>query len=306
MMHGLLPLVKPRGITSHDAVARVRRVFRRQKAGHFGTLDPVAEGLLLVGLGKGTRFFQFYQSRRKIYFGVVKFGISTNTYDIEGVPVGEPGEIDLAKVDLEGLLTRFRGRILQVPPIYSAKKMKGKPLYEYARRGVEITPKPVEVEIFSLSGRVLDSSRLEFRAETGSGVYLRSLAHDMGQDLGCGAHLESLCRESVGEFNIRDAVTLEDLESASASGDCARFVIPLEDLLPEWPRLIVGEAGRNCVLNGNPLWTRDVVRMVSAVPSPWYRVFSESGRLVALVSRDDNGPRFNPKMVFPEESPFSD
>lgn len=300
-MHGLLPLVKPKGITSHDAVARVRRVFVRQKAGHFGTLDPIAEGLLLVGLGRGTRFFQFYQSRRKIYSGVVKFGISTDTYDVEGVPQGEPGEVDLGKVDLEALLKRFRGRIVQVPPVYSAKKMKGKPLYAYARRGVEVTPKPVEVDVYSLSGRSLDASRLEFRAETGSGVYLRSLAHDLGQVLGCGAHLESLCRESVGEFSVRDAVTLEELESETISGDRPRFVIPLEELLPEWPQLIVGEEGCNCVLNGNPLWARDVVRMVSAVPSPWYRVFSESGRLVALVSRDDNGPRFNPKMVFPEE-----
>jgi len=302
MMHGLLPLVKPKGITSHDAVARVRRVFRRQKAGHFGTLDPVAEGLLLVGLGKGTRFFQFYQSRHKTYTGVVKFGVSTDTYDVEGVPAGEPGQVDLGQVDLEALLSRFRGSIVQVPPVYSAKKMKGKPLYSYARRGVEVTPKPVEVEVFSLEGRVLDSSRMAFRAETGSGVYLRSLAHDMGQALGSGAYLESLCRESIGEFNIGDAVTLECLESPTGTEDPSRFVIPLEDLLPEWPQLIVGKVGYDCVLNGNPLWARDVVRMVSAVPSPWYRVFSESGRLVALVSRDDTGPRFNPRMVFPEES----
>jgi len=302
MIHGLLPLIKPAGITSHDAVEQVRRVFPRHKAGHFGTLDPIAEGVLLVGLGKGTRLFQFYQSRRKVYSGVVLFGVATDTYDAEGTPQGEPVAVDLAQIDLEGLLGRFRGRITQIPPVYSAKKMRGRPLYSYARRGVPVTPKPVEVEVFALSGRLVDSRRLEFRAETGSGVYLRSLAHDLGRVVGCGAHLEKLCREGVGEFNMENATELSVLAAAAGAGDPSRFVIPMEKLLPEWPSLVVGKEGRQRILNGNPLGTRDVTRMVSAVPSPLYRVFDQSGQLLALVSRDETGPRFNPRMVFPDDS----
>ncbi|MDY0297879.1 MAG: tRNA pseudouridine(55) synthase TruB [Acidobacteriota bacterium] len=298
MTHGLLPVAKPGGITSHDAVKRVRRVFPGHKVGHFGTLDPIAEGLLLVGIGKGTRLFQFYQSCRKVYSGVVRFGVATTTYDVEGEPVGDPREIDLNGVEIEKLLQRFRGRITQVPPIYSAKKMHGRPLYAYAREGVEVIPKPVEVDIFALSADVIDSCRLSFRAETGGGVYMRSLAHDMGQILGCGAFLESLSRDAVGEFKLADAIGVADLEKRSREEDPGRFVIPMENLLPDWPILVVGAAGKHAVLNGNPLWTRDVTRMVSAVPSPWYRVLDESGQLVALVSREDNGPRFNPRMVF--------
>lgn len=301
MMHGLLPLVKPKGITSHDAVKRVRRVFPGHKAGHFGTLDPIAEGLLLVGIGQGTRLFQFYQACRKVYSGVVRFGVATTTYDSEGTQVGEPGEIDLFTVDLEALLSRFRGRITQVPPVYSAKKMHGRPLYSYARKGIEVIPKPVEVDVFALSADVIDAYRLEFCAQTGAGVYLRSLAHDMGKILGCGAHLESLSRDAVGEFKRQDAVELAALEQTEDGNDPARFVVPMEKLLPDWPTLVAGKEGKCSVLNGNPLWVRDVTRMVSAVPSPMYRVLDEAGRLVALVSREDNGPRFTPRMVFPED-----
>ncbi|HDP95875.1 MAG TPA: tRNA pseudouridine(55) synthase TruB [Candidatus Aminicenantes bacterium] len=302
MIHGLLPLAKPAGITSHDAVQHVRRVFPGHKAGHFGTLDPIAEGLLLVGIGQGTRLFQFYQLCRKVYSGVVRFGVATTTYDAEGTPVGDPKEIDLFGVDLETLLNRFRGRITQVPPAYSAKKMHGRPLYAYARKGIEVIPKPVEVEVFALSGRVVDARRLEFSAQTGSGVYLRSLAHDMGQILGCGAYLEHLSRDAVGEFKLEDAVDLAELERRQDGGnDPSRFVVPMEKLLPDWPTLAVGKEGKRSVLNGNPLWVRDVTRMVSAVPSPMYRVMDESGHLVALVSREDNGPRFSPRMVFPED-----
>jgi len=301
MMHGLLPLVKPKGITSHDAVKRVRRVFPGHKAGHFGTLDPIAEGLLLVGIGKGTRLFQFYQACRKVYSGVVRFGVATTTYDGEGTPVGEPAEIDLFGVDLEALLNRFRGRITQVPPAYSAKKMHGRPLYSYARKGIEVVPKPVEVDVFALSASVIDAQRLEFLAQTGSGVYLRSLAHDMGQILGCGAYLEHLSRDAVGEFKLEDAVDLAGLELENSGNDPSRFVVPMEKLLPDWPVLVVGKEGERSVLNGNPVWLRDVTRMVSAVPSPMYRVMNESGHLVALVSREDNGPRFSPRMVFPED-----
>ncbi|MBN2345579.1 MAG: tRNA pseudouridine(55) synthase TruB, partial [Candidatus Aminicenantes bacterium] len=226
MIHGLIAVHKEKGVSSHDVVARVRRLFHTRKAGHFGTLDPNATGLLLVALGQATRFFDFYVKQDKFYSGLIRFGYATTTYDGEGTPLGTKAAIDLRETDLEALLAGFRGRLLQEPPAFSAKKFKGRPLYTYARRRQPVRVPPVEVTIHELSGRVVDGETLEFRARTSSGTYIRSLAHDLGQKLGCGAFLLELKRERIGSFHLEQALTLEQAESLVAAGKTLQAVVP--------------------------------------------------------------------------------
>jgi tRNA pseudouridine55 synthase len=302
--HGLILVNKPSRITSHAVVDQIRKLFMIKKVGHFGTLDPVAEGLLLIGMGNATKFFDFYIKKRKLYSGSITFGYATTTYDTEGEPLGEPQDIDLRKIDINKLLEGFRGRQMQFPPIYSAKKFKGKPLYKYARENKtgDIEVKAVEVEIFSLEAKVIDETHLWFRAETSSGTYIRSLAHDMGQKLGVGAHLGELLREGVGEFRLEKAFTLEQLAVCVEAGGIPGVVIPIEALLPEFPKIIVSPGGRRSVLNGGPLLPADVVKIISTKNqeknSEYFRLFDDEGKLLGLTGKDPKLMQFKPHIVF--------
>ena len=301
MIHGLILIDKPPGITSHTVVDMVRKLFKIKKVGHFGTLDPQAEGLILVGMGNATKFFDFYIKKRKLYTGKVTFGYATTTYDTEGEPTSEKKDVDLHKVDIPALLSRFKGKQLQVPPIYSAKKFKGKPLYKYVRenKDIEIEVKPVNIEIYSLEGRIVDAKSLRFKVETSSGTYIRSLAHDMGREVGVGAYLEELKREGVGEFHLRDAFTLEEIARHVEEGEIAKVVTPIEALLPEFPKIIVGQGGRKAVLNGMPLVPGDILKIISAESNENFRLFDDEGKLLAIARKDEKLMRFKPYIVFP-------
>jgi tRNA pseudouridine55 synthase len=298
LIQGLIVLNKPGNITSHDAVDKIRTIFNMKKVGHFGTLDPLAEGILLIALGKATKFFDFYVKKRKLYSGIIKFGYATTTYDSEGAPVSEKKEIDLRKTDIKEILSGFTGKIAQVPPIYSAKKVKGKPLYKYARENIEVKIKPVNIEIFSLQGKVLGKDTLWFEALTSSGTYIRSLAHDIGQKTGVGAFLESLKRVKIGEFDIRDSVTLERLTEEVKSGNIPKVVTPIESLLPEFPKIIVNQGGRKAVLNGMPLEVKDIIKVLSTEKSEYFRLFDEEGKLLSISRKDVKLMRFNSFIVF--------
>jgi len=301
MIHGLIVVNKPPGITSHTVVDKVRKLFKIKKVGHFGTLDPLAEGLILIGMGNATKFFDFYIKKKKLYMGKITFGFATTTYDTEGEPTSEKKAVDLKKIDIDALLAGFKGKQLQVPPIYSAKKFKGKPLYKYARenKAVEIELKPVAIEIFSLECKVMDEKTLWFRTETSSGTYIRSLAHDMGQKVGVGAYLEELKREGVGEFGLHEAYTLEELARHVEAGEISKVVTPIEALLPEFPKIIVNQGGRKAVLNGMPLIPGDILRILSAESSDNFRLFDDEGKLLAIAGKDKKLMRFKPYIVFP-------
>jgi tRNA pseudouridine55 synthase len=210
-MNGVLIIDKPSGLTSHDVVNRVRRLLNQRSVGHLGTLDPMATGVLPLVIGNFTRLAQFYVNSEKTYEGAVRFGFCTDTYDAEGEPTSEPKGINLRQEDLEPVLARFRGVIEQVPPPFSAKKIKGVPAYKLARKQKEVKLAPVQVEIKELEVLGVDIDRMRFRARVASGTYMRSVAHDLGQVMGCGAHLESLRRTTVAEFTLDDAHTLEEL-----------------------------------------------------------------------------------------------
>jgi tRNA pseudouridine55 synthase len=232
-MNGVIIVDKPAGWTSHDVVNRMRRVLQQRSIGHLGTLDPLATGVLPLVTGSLTRLAQFYISSEKTYEGVIRFGFATNTYDADGEPLqtnvgtkeshvgaaapacpsGRRPDLDLDS--LQTLAAQFHGLIQQVPPPFSAKKIQGVPAYKLARRQQEVVLQPVEVEVKEFVITAVHADRAHFRARVSSGTYMRSIAHEMGQRLACGAHLESLRRTSVAEFDITQAHTLEEIEACA-------------------------------------------------------------------------------------------
>jgi tRNA pseudouridine55 synthase len=228
--HGLLPVYKKAGPTSHDIVDIARKALGERRIGHTGTLDPMAEGMLLLCVGRATRLQQYLLSWDKTYHGVVRLGYATTTYDAEGEaidPQGEPPEINRAMLD--EIEQSFSGKIKQIPPPYSAKKVAGRKLYELARSGEQVIVEPKEVTVHSLKIDGVEQGFLPLQASTSSGFYVRSLAHDMGLHLGCGAHLHSLRRVCIGPYSIEDAITQDDLEATTEPEEIVNG--------PRWVRL---------------------------------------------------------------------
>jgi len=210
-MNAVLIIDKPAGLTSHDVVNRARRILHERSIGHLGTLDPLATGVLPLVTGNLTRLAQFYTSSEKTYEGTIRFGFATDTYDAEGDPTTAPQTVNLNREVIEAQAARFRGVIQQTPPPFSAKKIKGVPAYKLARKQKEVILQPVQVEIKEFEILAVSVDRVRFRARVASGTYMRSVAHEMGQALTCGAHLESLRRTSVAEFTLEDAHTLDEV-----------------------------------------------------------------------------------------------
>jgi tRNA pseudouridine55 synthase len=289
MIHGVVIVDKPGGITSHDVVARVRRVFAEKTVGHLGTLDPMATGVLPVVLGRYTRLAQFYGDSVKGYEGEIRFGFATDTYDADGEGTTEEQPTD--HLTLQAILEvsrSFLGRQLQAPPAYSAKKINGVPAYKHARKNqaVELEPVPVEVFEFSIEGYA--EGRARFRALVSSGTYIRSLAHELGRKLGTGAHLSALRRTRAGEFSIEDAHTFEDLEML---GDARleTFIHPRR-LLPDIPAVTVTDETAGYIRNGR------AVNLPDMSNSKLVKVFQGQRDLIAVASRVA-GTLFHAKVV---------
>lgn len=303
-LDGLLVIDKPPGMTSHDVVQRVRRALGTPRAGHGGTLDPDATGVLLVAVGQATRFFPFLSKENKVYEGRISLGFATDTYDASGRPASEPC---LELPDLETVaeaMKAFEGRILQTPPPYSAKKLAGQPVYKLARAGKAVILEPVTVSVSRFSLRSYRPPELEFEAACSAGTYIRSLAHDLGRRLGCGAHLAALRRTSVGPYALAEAVPLAALEEAAARGETEGVGLrPLEQLLPEAPRVAVRPEAEAYIKNGRTLEPAHVIP-----PAPSFGglagpeaapvcLVSGEGRLLALARPSPDGTGLHPFLV---------
>jgi tRNA pseudouridine55 synthase len=236
---GALVIDKPRGKTSHDIVDAVRHLAGFRQIGHLGTLDPLATGVLVLMLGKATRLVRFYSGRRKRYTAGFRFGLATDSYDSEGKALGPDTAPTLNRAQLEKLANHRVGLFQQMPPIFSAKKIHGRPAYELARRNQPVELKPVEVEVFEYRLTEIEGNVARFVIECSSGTYIRSLAHEMGEQIGCGAHLTEICRTAVGEFSLQQAIKLEELAEAARNGKLESCLIKLEHLLPNYPRATV-------------------------------------------------------------------
>jgi tRNA pseudouridine55 synthase len=238
-LDGILVVDKPRGKTSHDVVEAVRRLVGFRQIGHFGTLDPLATGVLVLALGRATRLARFYAGRRKRYSCAVRFGFATDTYDADGEPLSEDSAPVLERGPLESLAGHFIGKIQQIPPSFSAKKIHGRPAHELARKHKPVTLKPIDVEVYEFRLTGVEQSLARFVVECGAGTYIRSLANDLGKLHGAGAHLAEIVRTAVGEFTLDQAVPLTELADDARTGKLASRVIRLENLLPELPRATV-------------------------------------------------------------------
>lgn len=286
---GLLNVAKPPGISSFGVVARLRRLTGVRRVGHGGTLDPAAAGVLPVLLGQATRLAELVHEWPKTYLATLQLGATSTTYDAEGVITeqGDPSSVDEKTVT--HVFEEFTGRIAQVPPLYSALKVGGEPLYRKARRGETVTLAPRRVEILRLELRGLDRThgRAVIYVECGRGAYVRSLAHDLGARLGCGAYLAALTRTAVGPLTLDEAVPVHELLTASDAWP--RWLLPLDLPLRHWPALAIGGTEANALRHGQQL---PPVR----VPTGRYRIVDEAGGLVAWGTVDGTG-RFVPAGV---------
>lgn len=288
---------KPSGKTSHDVVESVRRMAGFRGIGHLGTLDPLATGVLVLALGRATRLARFYSGRRKRYTCKVRFGFATDTYDSEGEALGSDSSPTLDREQLESLAVQFVGKIQQVPPAFSAKKIHGRAAHELARKQKPVKLEPVEVEVFECLLTEVHGSVAHFVVECGAGTYVRSLAHDLGKLHGAGAHIAEINRTAVGEFTLDQAISLDELIAEAKAGNFAGHVVSLENLLLELPRATVLPVIEKRVRHGAkfnlPLAQVQPGHVTLAQGAPaeldsgdWkparLRVFNQRGQLIAI------------------------
>jgi tRNA pseudouridine55 synthase len=275
---GVLVVDKPSGPTSHDVVERVRKALGQPRAGHTGTLDPFATGALAVCLGKATRLVRFLAEGDKVYRATVRLGFATTTDDRLGEPLGEARPVAVEAAAVQAACLTLTGALMQVPPLYSAKRVAGQRMYDLARQGVEVAREPVPVTVHALDVVECAGDRVELEVRCSPGTYVRALARDLGAALGVGGHLFDLRRTRTGAFSLEQAVGWDDLPRRGRDA-----VLPMSTLLTEMPAVTVGAEGVAYLKNGRPLG-REQVRagFPEADPPPRLRVLDESGALLAL------------------------
>ncbi len=279
VLEGVLNVDKPQGMSSHDVVSVVRRLGGLRRVGHAGTLDPLATGVLLLCLGRATRLVEYLMGQRKQYVTTVRLGQETNTYDAEGGVVAERPFTHITPGKIAAALDHFRGPIQQQPPMYSAIKKDGQPLYKLARQGQEVERPYREVHIYALEMTGWTPPFLELSLTCSSGTYVRSLAHDLGAVLGCGGHVTALRRTAIGDFNVADAVPLDALTSENL----AEYLHPPETAVVHLPPLILNEADTRALQMGQPL--------VCQPEHPHHllaRVYGPDGTFVGIAARQDD------------------
>lgn len=278
-MDGVIVVNKPDGWTSHDAVAKLRRLANTKKVGHLGTLDPAATGVLPLVVGRATRIARFYASSEKVYDAVIRFGWSTNTYDAEGEPVGEKTEVELDCSRLEPLLDRFRGEFEQTPPPVSAKKVHGTPAYKLARKNLPVELKPVRVKVFSLDLLKCAGSEARLQVHCSAGTYLRGIAHDLGQAYGSGAFLQSLVRMRSAEFTLEQARSIEELAELAAAERLEEALVAAPQLLPGFPSQRVDNLTASQIRQGRDFRTSP---FRAGKPPEYVKAISQDDQLIAI------------------------
>jgi tRNA pseudouridine55 synthase len=287
---GFVVLFKPIGITSSDAVSKVRKLFG-QKAGHAGTLDPAAEGVLPIALGAATRFLEVLENCDKAYLARVTFGVVTDTFDADGQVVRGPEPIEFTLEDLLAVLRRFTGRVQHRPPPFSAVKVHGRRLHRLARQGRDVQPPLRTVQISSLRLLGWLPPHLYLLVECGRGIYVRSIAHDLGQALGCGAYLSYLLRLRHGPFYLGEAIRLEQLGAARKGGWIERLVLPPEDVLTGRAIAAVGISDEKTIGHGAP------IKLPSTSPVPEAVALGANSRALAVL-RPLGNDLWHPRKVF--------
>lgn len=310
-MNGIVNINKPTGITSFKTVSIVRKIFGVKKAGHTGTLDPLASGVLPICLEKATRICQFLTTSNKVYCGRMKLGSRTDTQDAEGKPVEVCESFTVTEEQIRSVFSKYVGEIEQLPPMFSAKKVDGKKLYQLARKGIEVERDRKTVHIYSLDFLGMEGDEVLFRAETSPGTYIRTLCDAIGEDLGCWAHLKSLVRERVGNMDIRDAVTLEQLKELKKENRLPEVLRGLMEALSFYPLVQVNLRTQTDLFRGLMITKRGITRIETPFKAKdILRTAGPGGNLIAMVetlvdSNDygklaDDIPVMKSKKVFPD------
>jgi tRNA pseudouridine55 synthase len=268
-----------------------------KKVGHFGTLDPFAEGVLLIALGRATKFFDFYLKKKKTYTGKIRFGYSTTTYDREGERDSDISKPNLYSVDLNTIISSFLGKQLQLPPIYSAKKYMGKAMYKYARENKEVERKPSQIEIYDFDYKIIDESTLWFKVIVSSGTYIRTIAYDIGEKTGYGAYLYELKRESVGEFSLSDAIPFTLLEPCKFE-TVESNIMDFNKLLPNFSSIIVSGEIETRVLNGRAVNENQIIKTNILEEKALYKIVNENEIILAIARKDEILNTYQPFIVF--------
>ncbi|MBE3557921.1 MAG: tRNA pseudouridine(55) synthase TruB [Ktedonobacteraceae bacterium] len=297
-MDGILVINKATGMTSHDVVARVRRVLKQRRVGHAGTLDPAASGVLPVCLGQATRVAEYLSDSGKAYRAEITFGVVTDTGDAEGTVIRTADSSKLNREHIEAELQHFLGPQLQVPPRFSAIKLQGQPAYKLARAGTEVSLQARPIEIERLYIIDWHAPRLTLDIACSKGTYIRSLAYDLGERLGCGAHLSALVRTRSGPFTLADSITLEQLEEAFTHHTIGNYVFPPDSALQHYPALHLDEQTAERVLHGNAFRTPDNIQVPLQPGKHLARIYNASGQFIAIASRESQQQLWRPIKVF--------
>jgi tRNA pseudouridine55 synthase len=297
-LDGILNINKPRGKTSFSIVAMVKRLSGEKRAGHAGTLDPEASGVLPVCIGKGTRIIEFLVDTTKTYRARIEFGVDTDTYDKSGRITRQGDITGINRKKIESAIGSFRGSIKQIPPMYSAVKHRGQPLYKLARAGISVERKSRTAVVHRLELISWRKPVATVEVECSKGTYIRSLAHDLGQALGCGAHLKSLIRTRCGLFDISDAVSISQLEAAFSYGYWQHFVYPMDIVLRQYRAIVVNDATEALIRKGSPVVLERNIPDENGLPGRKYcRAYSLDGRFLGILRHVPDKGVWQPKKV---------
>lgn len=307
---GILNVYKEKGFTSHDVVAKLRGILRMKKIGHTGTLDPDAEGVLPVCLGKGTRLCELLTDKDKEYEALLKLGVETDTQDTSGRTLAEK-PVCVTAAQVEALIGTFVGELEQIPPMYSAIKVNGKKLYELARAGKEVERQARRIRIYGIDILEIDLPFARFRAQCSKGTYIRTLCHDIGRAAGCGGCMAELVRTRSGKFSLKDSLTLSEIEALHREGRLQAHILPVDEFFSELPKLILSENLDKPARNGNALpfaacgayglqdgveSGREVVPAISDAQR--FRIYDSTGRFIGVYEKEQENPVLKPWKMF--------
>jgi tRNA pseudouridine55 synthase len=292
MIDGILNINKSTGMTSHDVVAKVRKLLKQKRVGHAGTLDPAASGVLPICVGQGTRVAEYLSESGKAYTANILFGVVTDTYDAEGAIVRTAETESLTLEQIQEALTGFLGPQMQMPPLYSAIKLQGQPAYKRMRAGEEITLEPRPITITQLDILAWQPPHLTLAIECSKGTYIRSLAYDLGEQLGCGAHLAGLIRTRSGPFMLSNSITLDQLAASAENGNIEQYLHASDSVLQQYPAILLDDVTTKRVLHGNA-FPYDIEATAKLA-----RVYDANGRFVAIAEWDMEREMWQPTKVF--------
>jgi len=282
MIHGVINIKKEKGYTSHDVVAKLRGIVGQKKIGHTGTLDPDATGVLPVCLGKATKLCDMLTDKNKTYETIMLLGKVTDTQDVSGEVLSEKATDNLTEDMVKETILSFVGEYMQVPPMYSALKVNGKKLYELAREGIEVERKARPVTIIGIVIKEINLPRVRMEVSCSKGTYIRTLCHDIGEKLGCGACMEELVRTRVSRFALNDSLTLEEVASLKEEGRLEDVIVRVDEMFHEYDALTLKDEFAAFAYNGNVFFAKHIKEHVELKDGKLFRVYDEHGRFIAI------------------------